>query len=58
MGTISVHEFITLDGVIDEPSWTRDLPFDPKMGNAIGAIMGAARAILLGRKTYDLFAPV
>ena len=24
MGTISVHEFITLDGVIDEPSWTRD----------------------------------
>ena len=28
------------------------------MGNAIGAIMGAGRAILLGRKTYDLFAPV
>ena len=28
------------------------------MGNAIGAIMGAGTAILLGRKTYELFAPV
>ena len=57
MGTIAVHEFITLDGVVDNPSWTFDYPFDPKMGDAIAAIMGASKAILLGRRTYELFAP-
>jgi len=40
MGTITVHEFITLDGVIDTPSWTFDYPFDPKMGEAIAGLMG------------------
>jgi hypothetical protein len=48
MGTIAVHEFITLDGVIDNPSWTFDYSFDPRMGDAIGAIMGTSKAILLG----------
>src|SRR5437660_7636665 len=57
MGTIAVHEFITADGVIDEPRWTFDYGFDPKMAEAIGAITIAARAILLGRRTYEMFAP-
>ncbi|HEY2578751.1 MAG TPA: dihydrofolate reductase family protein [Streptosporangiaceae bacterium] len=57
MGRISVHEFITLDGVIDNPAWSGDFPFDPKMGEAIGGIMGACSAILLGRRTYQDFAP-
>jgi dihydrofolate reductase len=57
MGTIAVHEFITLDGAVDNPSWTFDYSFDPKMGDAIAAIMGASKAILLGRRTYELFAP-
>ena len=57
MGTIAVHEFITLDGVIDDPSWTFGYSFDPKMGDAIAAVMGACRAILLGRRTYEMFAP-
>jgi len=57
MGTILVHEFITLDGVIDAPTWTFDYGFDPKMGQAIGAIMGSSKAILLGRRTYEQFAP-
>jgi hypothetical protein len=35
MGTIGVHEFITLDGIIDTPTWTFDYPFDSKMGEAI-----------------------
>ena len=34
-----------------------DYPFDPKMGTAIGAVMGASRAMLLGRATYEMFAP-
>ena len=54
---IAVHEFITLDGVIENPGWTRDYPFDPKMGEAIGGVMGASRAMLLGRTTYEMFAP-
>ncbi len=57
MGTIAVHEFITLDGVIDAPTWTFEYPLDPKMGQAIAGIMGACEAILLGRTTYEMFAP-
>ena len=57
MGKIKVHEFISLDGVIERPTWTFDYPFDPKMGEAIGAMMGSTTAILLGRRTYEEFAP-
>jgi dihydrofolate reductase len=57
MGKILVHEFITLDGVIDSPAWTFDYPFDPKMGDAIAGLMGSSEALLLGRRTYEEFAP-
>ena len=54
MGKIMVHEFITLDGVIDTPAWTADYDFDPKMGEAITRLMGDA--LLLGRRTFEMFA--
>ena len=57
MGRIVVHEFMTLDGVNEDPRWTFDFDFDPKMGTAIGALMGGCEAILLGRKTYTMFEP-
>ena len=57
MGTIAVHEFISIDGVFEDPKWTFDYGFEPKMGEAIGGLMGSCRAILLGRNTYQLFAP-
>jgi dihydrofolate reductase len=57
MGKIVVHEFITLDGVIEAPSWTADYPFDPKMGEAIGGLMDSSKALLLGRHTFEMFAP-
>jgi dihydrofolate reductase len=57
MGTIKVHEFTTIDGVIDAPMWTFDYGFTEEMGNAIGAITGSCAAILLGRTTYEAFAP-
>jgi dihydrofolate reductase len=57
MGQILVHEFISLDGVFEAPRWTMEYGFDPKMGEAIGAIMGPSRAILLGRQTFEEFAP-
>lgn len=57
MGTIAVHEFISLDGVIEDPTWTFDYGFDPRMGDAIAAVMGGCKAILLGRRTYEMFFP-
>ena len=57
MGAIHVHEFMSLDGVIDTPIWTVDYGFDPKMGEAIGAVTDRSRGILLGRTTYEMFAP-
>jgi dihydrofolate reductase len=56
MGEIHVHEFMTLDGVIDAPMWTFDYGFHPRMGKAIGAVTARSRGILLGRTTYEGFA--
>jgi dihydrofolate reductase len=57
MGAIRVHEFMTLDGVIDTPTFTFDYGFDPAMGEAIGAAMGSCDGILLGRTTYQMSEP-
>lgn len=57
MGTIAVHEFVSLDGVYEDPSWTFPFGFDPRMGETLAAITGAAKAILLGRRTFEMFAP-
>jgi len=57
MGEILVHEFTTLDGIIDAPTWTFDFGFDPKMGEAIAALTARSGGILLGRRTYEMFEP-
>jgi len=57
VATIAVHEFITLDGVFEAPTWTFDYGFDPKMGETIGALTTKSSTILLGRRTYEMFAP-
>ncbi len=57
MGNIAVHEFISLDGVFENPSWTFDFGFDPAMGETLRGITDAATAILLGRDTFEMFAP-
>src|SRR5919199_4158925 len=57
MGEIHVHEFMSLDGVIDTPIWTVDYGFDPKMGEAIGTVTERSDGILLGRTTYEMFEP-
>jgi dihydrofolate reductase len=57
MGKLAVHEFITLDGVIEDPSWTARYPFDPQMGEAIAGLTDPDGAILLGRRTYEMFYP-
>jgi dihydrofolate reductase len=48
---------MSLDGVIDTPTWTAEFGFDPKMGEAIGAVTSRSKAILLGRTTYEMFEP-
>jgi dihydrofolate reductase len=64
-----VSEFLTLDGVMQAPGdvdedreggfkhggWQDGL-FDDDLGGAIGEIFDETDALLLGRKTYDLFA--
>ncbi|MGW4067584.1 dihydrofolate reductase family protein [Nocardia grenadensis] len=57
MGTIAVHEFVSLDGSYEDPSFTFEFGFDPQMGETLAAITGAAKAILLGRNTFEMFAP-
>ncbi len=57
MGPIRVHEFMSLDGVIDTPSWTFEFGFDPRMGEAIGKVTADSDGILLGRTTYEMFEP-
>jgi dihydrofolate reductase len=57
MGAIHVHEFMSLDGVIDAPTWTFDYRFTPGMEKAIGAVTSRCRGILLGRTTYQMFEP-
>ncbi|MET1044479.1 MAG: dihydrofolate reductase family protein [Microbacteriaceae bacterium] len=69
MGIISVDLFITLDGVYQAPGgpdedreggfefggWQAPY-FDDESGEAIGAGIERMDALLLGRKTYDIFA--
>lgn len=69
MGILSVDLFITLDGVYQAPGgpdedreggfefggWQAAY-FDDETGEAIGAGINRMDALLLGRKTYDIFA--
>jgi dihydrofolate reductase len=57
VGAIHVHEFMSLDGVIDEPRWTFDYGFLPQMEETLGAVTERCRGILLGRTTYEMFEP-
>ena len=54
MGAMHVREFMSLDGVIDAPTWTVDYEFLPEMEKTLGAVTGLCRGILLGRTTYEM----
>jgi len=64
---IVVTEFITLDGIVDSPGggdhphagWTfKDVAFEEAAYDIKGRETLAASALLLGRQSYDEFAPV
>ena len=52
MGRIVAVEYLTLDGVFEEPAWTRPY-FDEAVGAFQGEAMRWADALLMGRVTYD-----
>ena len=67
MRPIVVTEFISLDGVVDSPGggdhphagWTfKDVDFDEAAYEIKGRETTEATALLLGRQSYDEFAPV
>ena len=57
MGAIRVHEFTTVDGVVDTPTWTVEHGFPDDLAASIGRLTSSSAAILLGRTTYEMFAP-
>jgi dihydrofolate reductase len=57
MGNLHIHEFMSLDGVVDNPSWTFEYGWAEKMGERIGAVTDRSKGILLGRKTFQMFEP-
>ena len=52
MGKIVAVEYLTLDGVFEEPAWTQPY-FDEVVGAFQGEAMKWADALLMGRVTYD-----
>ncbi|HUR69186.1 MAG TPA: dihydrofolate reductase family protein [Candidatus Thermoplasmatota archaeon] len=69
MGKLIVGQFMTLDGVVQSPGMPEEdaadgfrhggwqVPyFDQEFGEAMGPEMARSDALLLGRKTYDIFA--
>lgn len=52
MGRIMAVEYLSLDGVFEDPSWTRPY-FDETVGEWQGEAQRWADALLMGRVTYD-----
>src|SRR5690349_13672122 len=68
MRTLIVTAFVSLDGVMEAPGgepgyrnagWTfKDVEFDPAAYELKGKEQDEATALLLGRRSYEVFAPV
>lgn len=69
MRRIVVAAFVSLDGVMQAPGGPQEDPtggftlggwvaphFDPSLGSSMGELFGKPFDLLLGRKTYDIFA--
>ena len=57
VGAVKVHEFTTVDGVVDVPMWTVDYGFPEDLSASIAELTGSSSGILLGRRTFEMFAP-
>jgi dihydrofolate reductase len=56
MRKVIASEIVSLDGAVESPEEWHLPYFNDEMGEAIGAAMAAADAMLLGRVTYEEFA--
>ncbi|MHB1510037.1 MAG: dihydrofolate reductase family protein [Acidimicrobiales bacterium] len=56
MGRVVVTEFVSLDGVMEEPRWTFEFDRGPEGNQFKYEELFAAGALLLGRRTYEGFA--
>ena len=69
MRTLAINTFLTLDGVMQAPGGPEEDPtggfahgdwsvnyWDDQMGRAMGEAMGVPFDLVLGRKTYEIFA--
>jgi dihydrofolate reductase len=54
MGKVYAVEYVTLDGVFEEPAWSGPY-FNDELGNWQDANLTEADALLLGRRTYEGF---
>ena len=70
MGEIHVHEFMSLDGVVNAPTWTFDYGFDPQMGersqerasiraetSRVGSTMVASRGVVSTTRSICTLSP-
>ncbi|MDO7854772.1 dihydrofolate reductase family protein [Hymenobacter convexus] len=57
MSKVIAAEYLTLDGVMENPAWTAPY-FNEELGEFQGELMASADALLLGRVTYEAFAGV
>ncbi|MCH5642976.1 MULTISPECIES: dihydrofolate reductase family protein [unclassified Gordonia (in: high G+C Gram-positive bacteria)] len=57
MGKIHVHEFVSLDGVFEDPRFTMPYGFPEAQGAVLSSFMSECTGILLGRNTFEMFAP-
>lgn len=57
MSKITAAEYLSLDGVMENPAWTTPY-FNDELGEFQGELMASCDALLLGRVTYEAFASV
>ena len=57
MGRIHVHEFVSLDGVYEDPSFTMAYGFPDAQGEVLASFISECTGILLGRRTFEMFGP-
>jgi dihydrofolate reductase len=57
MCKVVAAEYLTLDGVMENPAWTSPY-FNDELGEFQSELMQATDALLLGRVTYEAFAAV
>ncbi|GAB3580365.1 dihydrofolate reductase family protein [Hymenobacter daeguensis] len=55
MSKVIAAEYLTLDGVMENPAWTAPY-FNEELGEFQGELLSACDALLLGRVTYEAFA--